>query len=398
MITVLAALLLGCSVPTLAPGEWGPLRYFDEVPGTVPLRFHPPLSDRDGNAYLLFGDRDRTESLVYVGHDEGGWSGGCQAHDGLFGVHGLLGTSETRGWYWSGDVLVEVDGTTGSCDTVLDTDPISGTVLSFVAVVPWIQETVSRTQLLAMIQGASDPLPFYAVIDLDNERYVSLREFELQDAESVEIVGTGADPDAERGYVVATVTTAKSTRTFVVSLDADGRTLSTIELDEVLEENAILGFAQGIRGTGAALLEDGRVLTFDEQAAAVVDPDPLVAGGLLRRDDDLWVTGLLEESAALASVASVGQLGPPQAFAASSAAAAALDGQVAVLDERTDPTLDAIWKEAGNAIGPAPFVSPYLIDVYTNESTGWVVAGPTFSTGIEDATAVAFGPVGIGTP
>ena len=42
-------------------------------------------------------------------------------------------------------------------------------------------------------------------------------------------------------------------------------------------------------------------------------------------------------------------------------------------------------------------MTPHRIDTYAVETTGWLVAGPTFeSTNIR--TAVAFGPVGLTVP
>src|SRR5947209_5564896 len=73
-----AALALGaCSSGVLRPGEWGTLRYFGEVQGTAPLRLYPPMTDKNGDAFVLYGAPDRPEALVYVGGKSGGWSHNC---------------------------------------------------------------------------------------------------------------------------------------------------------------------------------------------------------------------------------------------------------------------------------------------------------------------------------
>ena len=42
-----------------------------------------------------------------------------------------MGASDNRAWFWAGDALVEVDGTTGQCTQVLDTDPLLLPTLSY---------------------------------------------------------------------------------------------------------------------------------------------------------------------------------------------------------------------------------------------------------------------------
>lgn len=138
---------VGCKSGTLESGDWGTLRYFGELVGTpesrldgsesdLPLELFPPTSDRDGNVYVLYEDINGN-SIVYVGQALSGWSKGCPAgeeplpHAGPDEpqVHGFLGTSDSKAWYWTGDGLAQVTGSTGECKQILDKDPLTVTDL-----------------------------------------------------------------------------------------------------------------------------------------------------------------------------------------------------------------------------------------------------------------------------
>ena len=69
---------VGCKSGLLNSGEWGTLRYFGELTG-IPevewdeednnealLELIPPISDRNGNIYVLYEDPNG-DSVVYVG-------------------------------------------------------------------------------------------------------------------------------------------------------------------------------------------------------------------------------------------------------------------------------------------------------------------------------------------
>ena len=125
-IRILLLLALAGCVEPLSEGEWGGFRYFGEIRGEPPMRLLPPMTDREGNVYVLYGDTDGGEdTIVYTGSPSGDWSGGCTAHRGIEGLRGFVGRSDDRMWYWSGDALVAVDGRTGSCHELLGRDPVS---------------------------------------------------------------------------------------------------------------------------------------------------------------------------------------------------------------------------------------------------------------------------------
>ena len=82
LIALALVCALGGCVDYLDPGEHGVMRYFGEVRGDAPLALLPPIADRDGNVYVLYGARDLSTALVFVGHAGGGWTSGCTAHKG----------------------------------------------------------------------------------------------------------------------------------------------------------------------------------------------------------------------------------------------------------------------------------------------------------------------------
>ena len=70
---------------------------------------------------------------------------------------------------------------------------------------------------------------------------------------------------------------------------------------------------------------------------------------------------------------------------------------VGVLDQRYQPAEPIEWESPVTAISEWPFISPYPIDQYAIDTTGWIVAGPSFESTLT-RTAVAFGPVGMTVP
>ena len=76
-----AVVLLGGCIQYLGPGEIGTGRYFWEIEGDDPLPVLPPISDRDGNVYILAGSLNQPDVEVFVGHAGGGGSAGCDLDD-----------------------------------------------------------------------------------------------------------------------------------------------------------------------------------------------------------------------------------------------------------------------------------------------------------------------------
>jgi hypothetical protein len=388
--------LLGCA-GELAPGDWGTFRYFGELRGEAPMRLLPPMSDRDGNVYVIWGDDDSPENTIYVGQALGGWTGGCEAHRGTQGVHGFVGRSDDRAWIWSGSALVSVDGGTGACREVLDDDPVTGTEISFLGVIPRVDETPSHRYLPALVQGAADRLPYFVTVDLDEGRYFDAIRFTPDGASEVAVVGTGADSANDRGVFVVSYESGGAIVSEAVYVTGDGASKAgTVTLPEALATGSIQGFIQfSDEGVGAGLLDDGRLLLLRNKNAsiqAVSGMDPI---GVQRWGGDIYLTGLADGVPVAAQIRSNGELASPRRWASSTNAATTLDRGITVRDERSDPAINAKWSTPVSAIGPAPLLSPWPIDVYTLSSTGWLVSGPGYSTGIDDYTAVAFAPLGV---
>jgi hypothetical protein len=396
------ASLAGC-IDTLDPGEHGVMRYFGEVRGAAPLALLPPIADRDGNVYVLYGGRELDTALAFVGRAGGGWTSGCSLHKGdSRGAHFWIGRAQDRAWYWSGDALVEVVGATGSCKAVLDKDPASNADLLFLGVVPFVREAPSRTTTVALFQSPDDPLPFQGVIDLGLGRYSEIRRFEPRDVEGVTVLGTGAD--GERGVMLVSYLRGGSLVVEGRFLDASGATTAVAPVSGgdplALGQDAVLGqLAVSSSGLVAGLLSDGSMVLFDENGGSIgsfaLDMTPV---GVHRdADGGLWLVGD-GGGPVVARLGADGQPGSATRWVASEEAAAALSGDVTVLDDRTDPRRYTTWHDPTSAMGDYPFLSAAPPLVYAEDTTAWLFAGPSYSVGGEPRTSVALAPVGITYP
>jgi len=402
------AWLGGCS--DIPAGEWGNFRYFGQLAGETPMRLIPPLTDRDGNVYVLHG-RDAnpttgefTGGTVYVGHHLGGWSAGCYVHKGEDPdevVHGFVGRAQNRAWFWSGIALAAVSGETGSCSQIIAYDQVSQAELDVIGVVPWVEETPSRTTLIALVQSHSDSNPFIVVIDLDQNQYTDYREYDPDGGSDIVVVGTGASARFKQGYVVMSYAAGSGRYSEVLILDKYGDSVGTVPLDlgHEVEEYSIQGFLQvSDGGLVAGVTDAGQLLVFNEVSGGLQNVDAFTPVGLLLHDGMLWVTGTSSGDPVIARLDDAGNLGSPQTFSTAKAAASALERGVIVVDERSDPSRERQWDDARTAISSHPLLTPHPIDRYTNNSAGWVVAGPGYSGPYEDMTSVAFAPVGVAVP
>jgi len=408
-IVLPAALLCGCG-EVLEPGQWGTFRYFNQLSGETPMRLVPPLSDRDGNVYVLHGNEGWLGGTVFVGHHLGGWSGGCQLHTSGIAegtVKGLLGTGQDQAWWWSGITLGKVSGETGMCQRIIRYDPISQAEVNVLAAVPWIEETPSRTTLLAMVQSYTDDHPYIVVVDLALDRYTEYRSYDPDGHSDLYVLGTGGSDQLHRGYIVTTYLRSGNRVVEAVVLDETGETVATVPIDLTLpaelaadiDQYAVQGFLQvSDGGLVAGLLGDGRVLVFNEERGGPKTIEAFTPRGLAKYDGRLWVTGEQGGEPVAAELDDGGSLGGPSTFSAAKQAARSLEGSITVVDERTDPSEDRSWDDARTALSTYPMVTPYPLDVYTTGSTGWLVAGPTYAGPNEEMNAVAFAPLGIELP
>jgi hypothetical protein len=403
-LAALATLLCSCASPP-EPGEWGTFRYFGQVRGEVPLNLLPPISDRAGNAYVLYGPGTPTpatatvEARLFVGHAGGGWSGGCEIVGGTTqGVHGWVGRAEDRAWYWIGDALVQADGCCGGCTQVLEHDPASGAALRFVAIVPWVRETPSRTTTVAWVQALTDPRPFQVVVDLDNEVYVDAVEVGPRTGTNFTVLGVGGRLAEDEGVIVYRYERNGATRTVARFVDHRGEVLDDTTLSglDALPEYGILGTIVGTAtGLYAGLDSEGMLVTFDRSGggrAAVSGIQPI---GVHVWNDELWLVGTDGARPLVAAIDDDGDVGNVSRWEASDDAHDALRGGIDVLDDRSLPSREVSWSGVRSAVGPFPFLSPHSPERYASDTTTWLVAGPDFSAGGETRTAVAYAPVGV---
>jgi hypothetical protein len=415
----------GCKTGLLKPGEWGQFRYFGELEGAPPLRLLPPLSDRDGNAYVLYEDFNG-DSVIYTGQALGGWSVGCQAHelpledrdheDGELNVHGFLGASQDEAWYWAGDALVNVSGATGQCTQILDTDPLTVTDLQFVAAIPWVWETPSRRTLVAMVRGVSDRFlgvpPYQVVVDLDLGRYVAYDVFQPSDAECVDVLGVGGSKTREEGVFIVAYTDDGERIVEARFVDAKGRATGSVALDfgaeayDCVEEESteprVTGFIQANKqGVWAGLLDDGTLVAFNKGGGSVRELPNYTPTGLVRFGDHLWVSGMDDTNRpVVGKLQATGNVvaSDVRRWASAEKAAQGLEGKIEVLDQRYSPSEPVTWKSPTTAIGAWPFLSPFPLDQYANDTTGWLIAGPSYESASQQRTAIAYAPVGISVP
>lgn len=398
LILAAAALALpGCG-GMLAPGEWGTFRYFGQLQGEAPLRLVPPVSDRAGNTYVLYGD-DTVPSEVYVGHRWGGWSGGCSPGELSYQMHGFVGTSEDRAWAWVGEALVEINGETGVCSQVLNRDPNTAADLFFIAAVPWVDETPSKRTMVALVQTSTDPVPYVAAIDLDLGRYTYYQQFRPDDAEELHVIGVGANPDKGEGFVLLTyLDGGRETELLVLNKLGDLKKRVSVDLDDP-ESLTMLGQMQGdAQGNAVGLLSDGTVLFYRNGKVDTDTYSSFDVQGIYQFEDSVYLTGEKNDRPVIGKVAGLGQLESLDTWEAAFDAAKELSGTIKVLDERTRPNQQVKWKSPDSAIGRWPLISPYPLDPYAQGTSSWLIAGPGFDSTAEPMTAVAWAPVGVAVP
>ncbi len=395
----------GCVEP-LAPGEFGSFRYVEDFRGAPPaLALLPPISDRDGNAYVLWnGFEDFGTVKLHVGHAGGGWTGSCElAPSGIVtgearGIHGFVGRGQGRAWFWVGERLVGAAGRTGGCVSVLETDPSSGADLGFLAVVPWIRETPSTTTTIGWIISATDAVPYQVVVDLNTRKYTTLEKFKPGGATDIAVLGVGANLDEEEGVVLVRYTDGGSVYTQARFMDRDGVTTDRVGIGgfETLPAYGMVGHLQASdAGLYAGLDEEGQLVVFDHSGGARMGVGGMTPVGVHRWEGELYVVGEASGRPKIAHIDDDGDLGKVRTWDASEEAADALKDRIEVIDDRSLPSTLTSWKSSRTAIGAHPFVHGKSLDHYADGTTTWLIAGPGYSTAGSDVTAVAYAPVGI---
>ncbi|MFO0677645.1 MAG: hypothetical protein U0169_14010 [Polyangiaceae bacterium] len=398
---VLAASGAHCARP-LRPGELGQARLVAQVRGAAPLRLIPPGSDREGNAYVLYGAPDLPQVNVFVGQARGGWTSGCTLTKGDgYGIHGWVGFSENRRWYWAGEALVSVSGTSGTCFPVLDKDPASGTDLAFRAVFPWVSESPSRVSTVAWVKSPVDATPFQVKVDLLTGVYTNATPFEPAGSSAVEVLGVGANRARNEGYVLVRYKFGEEFRVEGRVVDVDARTKSSVFLDGAgaIDEYGVQGYLQSNdAGLVAGALADGRIVVFDAKGGRFLPPPGMTTVGVHARGGALFAVGTANGGPVIAPIDDDGNVGGPGRWTASENAARAFAAPIDLVDDRTLPSRAARWETSTTALGPWPFVSAHALDEYAEAETLWILAGPSVDFAGDRLTQIASVPVGVSYP
>ena len=416
---IFCILMLTACVDYLEPGELGTSRFFAEVRGKTPLPITPPISDRDGNVYVLYGN-DGNFLSTFIGHTQGTWTSGCDFHKVKEEpIIGWVGTAQHRAWYWSGHSLAELSGKTGTCNVVLDKDPLNSANIFFHGVIPWIRETPSQTTVLALMKTGINPSLVHTVIDLDLGRYTNNRKFEPTDAKNISVLGVGAHRDTERGFFLTQYEQNNKTITAGIALDKDGKemyrtfisSMPVLSDDETIKAAGYLLSSDGAAVVG--LLKTGHLLFYNhhqgtsciQTASEIIQHSSGLAPiGIHQWDGRLWLVGLLNNQPAISALnPSIEQcsarIETASIWNTSIQARNKLEQGVTVLDQRSAPTEQYRWNPAKTGMGAFPFLHAYSPDKLAIDTTGWIIAGPSFSfDGNNTMTSIAFISIGISYP
>lgn len=406
----LAALACGGCLEYLEPGDLGQFRYLGDYVAEEEFLFPRPVADRNGSIYALMGSPDLAQTEATVGYPSGGgWRGRCSVHQNVDrGLHGWLDTTVDRAWYWSGDAIAEVNGTTSDCRQILSRDPNSQSQLAFKAVIPQVKWTPSRRTMVGLVQAPSDPVPFQVVIDLDIRRYSRFEEFVPRNADNVVSLGVGGDESTEAGFMVVRYEIGDSdtedpdVRVEARFLNANAEVTDIVAVSglDAFEEDAMTGYMQiGTAGWAAGVLSDGSVLLFDRSNARhITDTGPLEPVGVHLWDDTAWVVGMANGRPSIAAVNGQGRLDSPVVWAASERLADSLRTNVVVQDDRFTPIRTLTWANPEPAFGSFPLVVPNAPWAYATDTSLLMVAGPSYTSGGQTFVSLAAGPVGLSYP
>jgi hypothetical protein len=404
-IATIAALASSCASP-LSAGEHGDFRFVGVVRGDFPLRILPPISDREGNLYTLYGSLDLPEATAFVSRAHGGSSLLCSITKGdTFGPHGWVGFAESNAWYWSGGALVFVGGD-GSCGQILDRDPGTDSSLSFRAVLPWVRDAPSRSTVVALVQSPLDASPFTVLIDLNAQIFTSITAFTPEDATDVRVIGVGADRAARSGVVLLAYRLGEDDRLEARFYDEDaalvaiapirGGPLSEYGVAGYLQINAhgtVAGLVPGVNGAAPSLV------SFDRFGGAVTPlTADMAAVGVHRWEGRLWLVGTAEDEPVLAPIDDKGNTGTPVRWDASVRTAAGLAGPLSLIDDRSAPSRRTTWASVRPATGVFPFLHAHSSTEHAEGTTITVIGGPQFESGGSKRTSFAVVPIGISYP
>lgn len=404
-----AALTFACT-STLDPDEHNDFRYVGIVQGNYPLDLFPPVSDREGNIYTLWGGPAQSAVAVYVSRPYGRSSVVCDhtkgdANGGA--PHGWVGFGADSAWYWAGEALVQVRGS-GSCFPVLDRDPGTDANLFFRAVVPWIRDPVfAPTTTIALVQSSVDATPFTTLVNLDANIMVSARAFSPPNATDVRVIGVGADPVGRYGVILLTYNVGDEVRLEGRFYDeeANETAIAPIRYDGAPpREYGVAGYLQvNAKGLVIGLLPNGEqgptVVTFDRSAGLI---QPLQASmtpvGVHAWMGGLYVVGLDGEKAVIAPIDNSGVIGAMTTWDWNLRTSGSLPELLEIVDDRSVPARNTYWNKPRPASGTYFFMHPHAPFRHAEGTGIALIGGPQFQTTGITRTAFAMAPMGISYP
>jgi hypothetical protein len=400
----IVAALAGC-VDGLQPAEVGMGRRVGtgDVQGDVSAVL-PPMTDRDGNIYVVTGEPDATgvpqPGELWVGDPQGNWFG-CSTGDGLRGgALGWIGATSDRGWVWTGTQIMESIpdyanwsevGETALCRPKLDIDAVSQGDIFYKAVAPFVDETVSGDFAIGTITVGADPKVYVATMQLDiGETGVITNTIDLG---AVEVLATGANPSTREGAFL--IRDAAGTR--IVIAKPNEKSLKTILVNGTVPTQTLLAqmtFASD--GSIAAVLDDHTVLV-GNRSIATVSPAPFTARGIETDDDgNAHLIGVASDVAQVASIHN-GALGTAQAWDVAMNVEAQLAAGVVVVDYLSGSREAHRW-QTHSATGGISLVQRYHAPAYAVGARAVLVANPAVDRGGVKYSQLAVVPVGVELP
>ena len=165
---------------------------------------------------------------------------------------------------------------------------------------------------------------------------------------------------------------------------------------EALPAYTITGNLQSIdEGLYAGLDSEGMVVVLDHSGGRRKGVSGMTPIGIHRWDGQLYLVGEADGRPKIAAIDDDGDIGKAQTWDASRDAQDELGSKIDVIDDRTLPSTQTVWRDPRTAAGSFPFLHAHTLDRHASETTSWLIAGPTFTAQSEENTAIAFVPVGI---
>ena len=358
---MLAASFVSCG-HTPDGGEFETFRFIGLSARETPVTVFPPISDRVGNVYSLFGRVGLPQvGGVVVSHVAGGSSQNCALTKGdRYGAHGFAGFSDDRIWYWAGDALVSVTSG-GGCDRVLNVDPQTSADLLFRAVMPFVRVTSTRHTLVALVQNPSDTLPFSALVDLDRALMTNVSV--IPGNGTVQVLGVGAEENGDDHVTLLARTTGSAVPVMEALFYDDEANLTARVTVQGLPppEYGVLGnLRTNDKGTVVGLTSLGNLVVFDRSGGGTVEIDASITPvGVHRWNDALYLVGTSGTRPVILPLDDAGHPGAPIPWQASENAAQNLLGAIDLRDDRSFPARDVTWTNVTSAIGSSPFLSEF---------------------------------------